>query len=133
MRYIGTSLVTLVVLSCATTQVSAQSVRVVRTLPGYQCMSLSQLWNGVGPMPPPVPVYGGPKNSAPKVGIAASTVIVRSPMQVDNGRTPILQPNGHVAWIGVNDIAPWHVVSNPNARCYPALLSNGLYGTTSNQ
>jgi hypothetical protein len=125
------SLASVTSLAWAAAAAQAQPVRVVRDLPGYKCMALPHLWNGVGPMPPPVPVYAGPQSSTPQVGIAASTVIVKSPMQVTSGRTQILQPNGHSAWIAVNEIGPWHVESNPYARCYPALLSNGMYGTTS--
>jgi len=132
MRYVRVGVTVFVILSYAIADASAQSVRVIRTLPGYQCMGLAHLWNGMGPMPPPVPVYAGPTVSSRQIGIAASTVIVKSPMHVDDGRIQILQPNGHTGWIGVKDIAPWHVVSNPNARCHPVLLSNGLYGTTSN-
>ena len=105
--------------------VSAQGQYPVRTVPGYQCMALAHVWNGIGPMPPPVPEFAGPEKTAPKSGIAMATVIVDSPARVADGRT-------QVAWIDSSELAPWHVVSNPNARCRVVRMSNGLFGTTSN-
>ena len=112
--------------------VSAQGPYPVRTVPGYQCMTLAHVWNGVGPMPPPVPEFAGPEKTAPRAGIAMATVIVDSPARVADGRTRVLRPNGQVAWIDSSELAPWHVVSNPNARCRVVQMSNGLFGTTSN-
>ena len=112
--------------------VSAQGQYPVRTVPGYQCMALAHVWNGIGPMPPPVPEFAGPEKTAPKSGIAMATVIVDSPARVADGRTRVLRPDGQVAWIDSSELAPWHVVSNPNARCRVVQMSNGLFGTTSN-
>ena len=112
--------------------VSAQGQYPVRTVPGYQCMALAHVWNGIGPMPSPVPEFAGPEKTAPKSGIAMATVIVDSPARVAFGRTRVLRPDGQVAWIDSSELAPWHVVSNPNARCRVVQMSNGLFGTTSN-
>lgn len=111
---------------------SAQGQYPIRTVPGYQCMALAHPWNGIGSMPPPVPEFAGPEKTAPKSGIAMATVIVDSPARVADGRTRVLRPDGQVAWIDSSELAPWHVVSNPNARCRVVQMSNGLFGTTSN-
>jgi len=95
-------------------------------------MALAHVWNGIGPMPSPVPEFAGPEKTAPKSGIAMATVIVDSPARVAYGRTRVLRPDGQVAWIDSSELAPWHVVSNPNARCRVVQMSNGLFGTTSN-
>ena len=72
----------------------AQSVQVARSLPGFQCNALVHVWNGQGPMPPPVSEFAGPEQSAMRVGIAMSTVIVDNPPRTADGRTRVLRPNG---------------------------------------
>jgi hypothetical protein len=106
----------------------AQGVHPVKTLNGFQCMSLAKLWDGKGPQPAPVHVYESARQGAPQVGFAAATVIAPSPLKVESGRIPIIWPNGKTVWINQTDVAPWHVVSDPNATCTPVLLSNGRYG-----
>lgn len=106
----------------------AEGIHAVKTLSGYQCMSLAKLWDGVGAQPAPVHVYASSQPSAPEVGFAASSVIVPNPLKVVNARIPMLWPNGKTVWVNEADVAPWHVVSDPHARCTPVLLSNGRYG-----
>ena len=108
--------------------VRAQGIHAVRTLDGYQCMSLAKLWNGVGPQPAPVHVYASANPQSAVVGFAAASVIAPAPLKVVNGRIPMLWPNGKTVWINRKDVAPWHVVSDPSATCRPVLLSNGRYG-----
>lgn len=109
----------------------AQGPSIVRKVAGYQCMQLAHLWDGTGPMPAPVPEFAGAEETAQKTGIAMATVIVDSPPYVLDGRTRVLRPNGTEAWIASAELAPWHVVSNPNAKCWVVKLSNGLFGTMS--
>jgi hypothetical protein len=124
----------ILIATCAMTAIArtggakAQGIHAVKKLDGYQCMSLAKLWDGVGPQPAPVHVYGAPDPNAPAVGFAAASVIVPSPLKVVDGRIPVLWPNGKTVWVNQADVAPWHVVSDPNARCTPVLLSNGRYG-----
>jgi hypothetical protein len=106
----------------------ADDVHTVRELPGYQCMVLAKMWNGEGPQPSPVRVYAGPSANAAQAGVAGGTVIVSSPMKVVDGRADMKFADGREVWIGVDDIAPFHVVSNPHATCTPVLLSNDRYG-----
>ena len=115
-------------LSAATNHAFADEVHTTGILPGYQCMSLANLWSGVGPMPPPVQVYNGPNQSASPAGIAGGSVIVPDPVRPVDGRTSMIFADGRKVWIDVNDIKPWHAVSNPHATCTPVLLSNGRYG-----
>jgi hypothetical protein len=106
----------------------AEGVHAVKTLDGYQCMSLAKLWDGEGPQPAPVNVYDAAGPQAAKVGFAAATVIAPSPLKVEDGRIPIIWPNGRTVWINQIDVVPWHVVSDPHASCTPVMLSNGRYG-----
>ena len=121
-------LVALPILCLTVNRAVADDVHTTGTLPGYQCMSLANLWNGVGPMPPPVHVYSGPEQDAAPTGTAGGSIIVSDPIQSVNGRTPMIFADGRKVWIDVKDIKPWHVVSNPHATCTPVLLSNGRYG-----
>jgi hypothetical protein len=106
----------------------AEDVQAVKALPGYQCMVLAKMWNGEGAQPPPVPVFTGPGPGATRAGIAGGTVIVTSPVKDVDGRTEMLFADGRKVWIGIQDIAPFHVVSNPHATCVPVQLSNGRLG-----
>jgi hypothetical protein len=100
-------------------------------VPQYQCMGLKALWNGEGPMPPPVDEYTGPTPAATPAGIASATLIVDDPLTVIDGRVRVIRPNGQLVWIDRSEITPWHVVSNPNAVCSVIMLPNGTLQTTS--
>lgn len=127
MKVLELALVTSCVVVIAT-PAFAQAPRASQPLPGYQCMSLAKLWDGVGPKPPPVSVYSGPEHTATAVGIAGGTVIVPSPLRPVNGRSMMIFPDGRQVWINVSDIAPWRAAADPNATCRPVLLPNGRYG-----
>ncbi|MEO8713923.1 MAG: hypothetical protein ABI369_02815 [Acetobacteraceae bacterium] len=99
--------------------------------PQLQCMSLAHLWNGEGPMPPPVAEYADPSSEAPAIGTAMATVVADKPIYVRNGRVRVVRPDGQVAWINRQDVTTWHVVSNPKARCSVVRLANGRIGTAS--
>ena len=107
----------------------AQNVQVARSLPGFQCNALVHVWNGQGPMPPPVPEFAGPEQSAGRVRIEMSTLIVDDPPKTADGRTRVLRPNGRFAWIDSSAIGPWHAASAPSARCSAVQMTNGTYGT----
>ena len=109
--------------------VSLAQVHTKQVLAGYQCMMLAHQWDGEGPMPPPVPVYNGPDQTAEKVGIAGGTVIVPVSARPVGGRTSMIFPDGRQVWIDTAEIIPWHAKAEPAAKCRPVLLSNGRYGT----
>jgi hypothetical protein len=115
-------------LAATVTAALADDVHAVKALPGYQCMVLANMWDGVGPQPPPVHVFAGPNPGAAQAGIAGGTLIVASPMKNIDGRTDMLFPDGRKVWVDIHDIAPFHVVSNPHATCVPVQLSNGRLG-----
>jgi hypothetical protein len=109
---------------------SYKPVTVVKVLPGWQCMALSSSYGPNGTNAPPAPVYAGPDSGSPKVGMGAGVIIVPDPMAPQNGRTVMIWPNGKKVWIDASVLTRWHSISNPEARCQPALLSNGRYGFT---
>ena len=100
-------------------------VRPVKTLSGWQCMSLASIYGPEGTNAPRVLVYDGPAPGAPRVGTGAGVIIVPSRLRPANGRVEMLWPNGRKVWIQADELAPWHSLSNPNAVCHPTLLSNG--------
>jgi hypothetical protein len=103
-------------------------VTVVQDLPGWQCMALTSSYESDGINAPPAPVYAGPETSSPQIGSGAGVIIAPDPLNQVNGRTIIIQPGGRKAWIDTNLLTKWHALSNPNAVCTPAILSNGRYG-----
>ncbi len=115
----------------ASPTVHAQSykrVEVVKLLPGWKCMALASAYGPQGTNAPPAPVFEGPQPGAAQIGIGAGVIIAPASIQPTNGRTQIVRPNGQKAWIDVNQLTPWHSLSDPNASCQPALMSNGRYG-----
>lgn len=120
-----------VVVLCSSAAAQAQGyvpVHAVQFLPGWQCMALAAAYGPNGISASPAPVYAGPGAGAPRVGGGAGVIIVPSPVAAENGRTVMIWPNGKKVWIDVNQLTPWHSLSNPNASCHPALMSNGRYG-----
>ncbi|GAB0119867.1 hypothetical protein Acid7E03_39390 [Acidisoma sp. 7E03] len=117
---------------CAAVSIGASAfARTKEVLPNFQCMSLSNAWNGQGAMPPPVQEFAGPGANAAPVGIAMSTIVTDRPMKIQNGRVRVVRPNGSTAWISKSAIGPWHVASNPNARCWVIRKASGLILTDS--
>jgi hypothetical protein len=110
------------------TAANAQSENV---LPNFQCMSLANVWNGQGAMPPPVQEFAGPSPDAAPVGIAMSTIVTDRPMRIKDGRVRVVRPNGTAAWISRSAVGAWHVASNPSARCWVIRNDRGLILTDS--
>ncbi len=109
---------------------SYKPVTVVKVLPGWQCMALASSYGPNGTDAAPAPVYAGPESSSPKLGTGAGVIIVPQPMTPQNGRTVMIWPNGKKVWIDASQLTRWHSLSDPQAHCEPALLSNGRYGFT---
>jgi hypothetical protein len=107
---------------------SYKRIEVVKVLPGWQCMSLASAYGPQGTNAHPVPVFEGPQPEAAQIGTGAGVIIAPAIIHPTNGRTEIIRPNGQRAWIDVNQLTPWRSLSDPNASCQPALLSNGRYG-----
>jgi hypothetical protein len=76
-----------------------------------------------------VSVKSAPSSSSPDAGWAAAVVIVRDPAVPQNGFVQMLKPNGQTAWIPANLVKTYRPVADPNARCTPEVLPNGMIGT----
>ena len=119
--------VAMLVTSAGAMAQSYKPVTAVRSLPGWQCMALASAYGPNGISAPPAPVFASADSSA-KVGSGAGVIIVPSPISPRNGRTEMIWPNGKKVWIEVAQLTQWRSLSNPQASCRPALMSNGRYG-----
>ena len=108
--------------------VSAEGLHIVRPLPGYTCMTLNITDQQSMDFSFHVPVREAPSDTAPVVGWAGANVAVRTPAHVENGFLETLFPTGRTVWIAENMLRPYRSLSNPQATCTPALLSNGKPG-----
>lgn len=108
---------------------SYKPVTAVQALPGWQCMALATAYGPNGVNAPPAPVFTSADSSL-QVGSGAGVIIVPSPLVPQNGRTEMIWPNGKKVWIDVSRLTQWRSLSNPQATCRPALMSNGRYGFT---
>lgn len=125
------SLQTIAVFTAVMITGAAAHAQTETTLPNFQCMSLANVWNGQGPMPPAVHEYAAPNAGAASVGIAMATIVTDRPMRVEDGRVRVIRPNGRTAWIDKMAIGPWRVASNPNAQCWVVRRQNGMILTDS--
>jgi hypothetical protein len=101
----------------------------VRRISGYQCMMLNITEQQSMDPAFHVVFRSAPSQSAREAGWAGSVVIVRSPLQQNNGFFQVLKPNGQSAWIAANMVKPYHPAAQPNGTCVPQVLPNGRIGT----
>lgn len=116
---------------------SAQSgqTNVVRRLPNYQCMGLASTPEQRAADQRPSTrvddtpfIYSEPRPNSERLTRASASLIVTSPIKVVNGYAEILNRDGRRGWIARSAIEPWSSVALPNAKCYPAMMSNGQPG-----
>lgn len=106
----------------------AQSSRVSRAIPGYDCMTLNITDAEAGDFHFHVPFYSQPSATAPVTGYASSQVAVRQPRHLVAGYTEALFPTGSPVWIKSDRLRLYHSNLDPTARCVPAMLSGGRIG-----
>ena len=107
---------------------NAQGLRPVSPLQGYSCMMLKLTTDQIRSNSVTVPVYNGPSTSSGEAGIASAILIVKSPLNIQNGFAESLFPDGRTVWIKADWLQPYRSASNPNARCTPSMMSNGRPG-----
>ena len=110
--------------------VVAVGPQVVRVLPGYACMMLNLTERQYMDPATHVPVRSEPQVNAPQVGLASGTIAVPTPVREQNGFMEALFPTGQTVWIESKMLRPYHSLSDPTAKCIPALMSNGRIGFT---
>jgi hypothetical protein len=103
----------------------------VRHIEGYRCMMLNITERESMDPNFRVVVRSAPSPGAPEAGWSAAIVIVKEPVVPRNGFLEMLRADGRTAWISATVVKPYRPVADPNARCFPAILSNGRVGTTS--
>lgn len=106
----------------------AQGVRASRPLPGYACampnVSEDALHSGVG-MPA---VLSEPSATAQRIGTSSGIVIVTSPARTMNGYVEMMHLDGRRGWVAATQLRPYRSLSDPNATCTPAIMSDGRPG-----
>lgn len=103
----------------------AQRVSVVRPMDGYGCAWLNATEaQRMNPWGTGIVIREAPAAAAPVGTTAPGLLFVRTPPHVVGGFAEVLQINGKPGWIETRYLKPY----DPNARCVPSLMSNGLVG-----
>lgn len=111
--------------ACVGSAAHAQSIQVVRPVPGFVCKKLNitereaMSPNGAG-----VSIRTAPTATAPAAALAPSVLFVRSPEHVVAGFVEVMRLDGQLGWIEQSRVKPF----DPMARCVPSLMSNGRIG-----
>ena len=113
---------------CGASPPFAQPVTAVRAIPGYMCMRLNVSREQMVSRELDVPIYAAPSAQAARIGNASAALIVKTPMDVQNGFVQLLFFNGEKGWIQRALLKPYVTPEIPNAHCTPAVLSNGRIG-----
>ncbi len=122
----GTFLVNLSVMAVA--QQPRPSMTVTGHLQGYVCMAPNLTHDQLMVFENLPPIYTEPRANAQQIGVASASVIVASPMRVENGFAQVLHMDGRPGWMRADMLKPWTNANNPNTRCTPAMMSNGRPG-----
>jgi hypothetical protein len=108
----------------------ANALTAVQPAPGLACMSLdSQALQTMQQSDLP-PVLSAPNPSAARLGYPSAIVFVKWPLVQQSGYTEMERLNGQTGWIATNRLTTWHPLNGGNARCVPAIMSNGRLGTS---
>lgn len=111
--------------ACIAASAHAQSIQVVRPVPGFVCKKLNitereaMSPNGAG-----VSIRTAPSATAPVGALAPSVLFVRSPEHLVAGFVEVMRLDGELGWIEQARVKPF----DPTARCVPSLMSNGRIG-----
>ncbi|MHB0698700.1 hypothetical protein [Roseomonas mucosa] len=122
----GTFLLALCVTASA--QQGRRPLSVTGHIQGYSCMMLTLTNEQLMVFENLPPIYSEPSASSQKIGVGSASMIVASPMRVQNGFAQILHMDGRPGWIKANMLEPWVNTNSPSTRCTPAMMSNGRPG-----
>jgi hypothetical protein len=75
-----------------------------------------------------VPILSKPSKTAPKVGVAASVVLVKAPLHEVAGYAEVMRMDGGLGWVADSSLKPWRSMDGSPGQCVPAKMSNGRYG-----
>ena len=101
---------------------------VIKRLSGYECVGID-IPGGNDPrsfiqLPS---IYAGPSEKAIKIGSAGATMIAPFPLRQLRGFTAVVLMDQKQGWIQSSFVTGWHNQMLPATRCYPALMSSGLW------
>ena len=107
---------------------NAEGLHAIRPLPGYVCMQLA-----LSPEENTDPTRGVPVRDTPSLSVhvsswAPSLLVVPSPQQPTSGFLQVVFSDGHRGWVQEAALKLWRSPTNPNRRCVPSVMSNGLIG-----
>lgn len=104
----------------------AEGLHAVRPLPGYVCLKLALSPEQVADPTRGVPIRDAPALSGHIVGWVPSVVIAPASQQPNSGFIQVLFPDGRRGWTQTVALKPWSSDYNPDQRCIPSVMSNGL-------
>ena len=103
----------------------AASLRPVKPLDGYACMSLAITEaEAMNPHGAGVNILAAPSAAAPVGTAAPAIVFVRQPVRAENGFVEVMQYTGKPGWIRADRIKP----ASGMTRCVPSIMSDGKPG-----
>lgn len=100
----------------------------IRPLPGNDCMQLALSREQISDPRLSVPVRDTPSSSGRILAEAPTVLIVPTPQQPTAGFFQVLLSDGRRGWVQAAVLKPWKSSTNPNRRCIPSVMSNGLIG-----
>jgi len=106
----------------------AQGLHAVRPLPGYVCMKLALSPEEFSDLTKAVPVRDTPSLSVRIAGWLPSVVVMPVPQQPTSGFLQVVFADSRRGWVQAVAIKPWSSIYNPDQRCIPSVMSNGLIG-----
>ena len=104
----------------------AEGPHAVRPLPGYVCLKLALSPEHVADPTRGVPIRDIPAPSGRIVGWVPSVVVAPASQQPTSGFVQILFPDGRRGWAQAAALKAWSSEYNPDQRCIPSVMSNGL-------
>lgn len=114
-----------VVAACLAIDAHAQSIQVVRPVPGFVCKKLNITEHeAMSPNGGGVTIRTAPSATAPVGALAPSVLFVRTPEHIVSGFVEVMRIDGQLGWIEQSRVKPF----DPTARCVPSLMSNGRIG-----
>lgn len=106
----------------------AEGLHAIRPLSGYVCMQLALSPEENKDPTRSVPVRDTPSLSVPVSSWAPSLLVVPNPQQPTAGFLQVVFSDGHRGWVRDAALKLWRSPTNPDRRCLPSIMSNGLIG-----
>lgn len=106
----------------------AEYLSAVQSIPKSVCMQLNLSREQIADPKLSVPVRDIPSSSGHVLAEAATTLIVPAAQRPTEGFLQVLLSDGRHGWVQAAALKPWRSPTNPDRRCIPSVISNGLIG-----